>query len=516
MEGISRRAAIRIGGQTVGLAALGGLVGGTTAGCASADGPGAAPPGKPAPADLDPLELTRAMVRFDTSHNGEGGVTVPHAEMLRAKFAAIGAETEIIPTPKPDNAHFIARIKGAGAPGGPKPLLLLCHSDVVTVERERWSVDPYAAEVRDGWVYGRGTLDMKGTNAAFLAALFRHVNEGARFDRDIIFLSDCDEEAGTHGTRWLAEGHWDKIDAGSVITEGGWILTRADGVTPMLAAVTVQDKSSVNLELVAQGTTTHSSHPMPDAAIIRLDRAVARLSDYQPGVNITPLARPYFEALASATDNPSLASALRVMLGATDQGERNRAGDLAVQLSSYPWLHNALMRHVITQVIQQAGYRTNVMPGSATAIMNLRLMPGGQPIGAVMDEMRGVLGGDNQLTLRVTSRGAGTQTPEQLVAAAEKRLVVAPAPTDTDVFRALEKGLKETFAGVPVTSSPFEAGTSAGPWRDRGIPVYGLYPYPVDNDTLTRMHGNDERIRIDALHQATDLMYRVFANFRLP
>ncbi|WP_051580738.1 M20/M25/M40 family metallo-hydrolase [Pseudonocardia acaciae] len=503
MERISRRTAMRIGG-TAGLAAL-------TAACSAA--PSAPPRPKIDPFDLDPVELTKKMVRFDTSHNGEGGRTLPHAQMLRDIFDAAGARTEIIPTPKPDNAHFIARVPGAGRA---RPLLFLGHSDVVSVERERWSVDPYRADVVDGWVYGRGTLDMKGTNAAFVSALLKHLGEGARFDRDIVFLSDCDEEAGPHGTSWLAKQDWAKIDAGAVITEGGWILTRSDGVTPMLAAVTVIDKTAANVELTATGTTTHSSKPMPDSAIIRLNRAIGRLADYQPPVAITPTARPYFEALAAATDNPQLASAVRILLGAGDQNERNRAGDLVVQLSPYPWLHNALMRHTITQVIEQSGYRTNVMPGSASAIMNLRLIPGGPSVAGTLDQMRATLGGDNQLKLQLTARGLGQQTPEQLLTQYEGRLTNTPSGTDTDVYRALEQALKDTYAGVPVTPGPFEAGTSSSPWRERGIPVYGIYPYPVDNDTIVRMHGNDERVRADALHHAHDLMYRVLAPLRTP
>ncbi|MDQ4032059.1 MAG: M20/M25/M40 family metallo-hydrolase, partial [Actinomycetota bacterium] len=146
-------------------------------------------------------------------------------------------------------------------------------------------------------IYGRGALDMKGTNAAFMAALLRHLVEGARFDRDVIFLSDCDEEAGPNGTRWLADRHYDKIDAGAVITEGGWALAPPGSVEPVVVTVTRQDKTSAALELVAQGTTTHSSRPSPDAAITRLNRAAVRL-----------------------------AAALRLMLNASEQAERDRAG----------------------------------------------------------------------------------------------------------------------------------------------------------------------------------------------
>jgi acetylornithine deacetylase/succinyl-diaminopimelate desuccinylase-like protein len=502
----SRREMLQLGGRAVGLAAVGTLV----AGCADTVTRPAPVPAVD-PANLDPLKLTVDMIRFDTSHNGEGGVTVPYAEMLKSVWDAAGAQTEIIPTPKSDNAHFIARVPSAVR--GARPLLLLCHSDVVSVEAGRWSVDPYRGEVRDGWVYGRGALDMKGTNAAFMAALLRHLKEGARFDRDIIFLSDCDEEAGPHGTRWLAEQHYDKIDAGAVITEGGWALAPPGSVEPVVITLTRQDKISAALELVAQGTTTHSSRPSPDAAITRLNRAAVHLADYQPGVGLTEVTRAYFEAWASRTDNPKLAAALRLMLNATGQAERDRAGALVVQLSGHPTLHNALMRHIVTPVIQRAGYRINVQPGSATATLNLRLVPGGIDVAATVAEIRNALGASDGVTVRLMNPLSPDQTEEQVLTKLAPQMTQPPGTIDTDVFRALDAAAHETYPGAAVTPGLFEAGTSAGPWRQRGIPVYGIYPYAVDDDTMSRMHGNDERIRVDALVRGTELMYRVFTRF---
>jgi len=501
MTELSRRDVLRMGGVAAGVAAVGlGAIGCSTA----------APP-RPilAAVDLDPLDLTVRMVRFDTSHAGDGGVTLPHAQMLRSIWDAAGARTEIIPTPKADNAHFIARIAGSGAH---RPLLLLGHSDVVNVERDRWTVDPYGGEVRDGWMYGRGTLDMKGANAAFMSALLRHVQEGARFDRDIIFLSDCDEEVGPYGTRWLAEQHYDKIDAGAVLTEGGWMLAAPGAGTPTVISITTLDKMAAQIEITAQGLATHSSRPSPDAAIVRLNRALTRLADYQPDVALTELTRSYFQAWAQATGNADLTAALRLMLDATAREQRNRAGALVVALSAHPTLHNALMRHIVTPVIQNAGYRTNVQPGSASAQVNLRLVPGGVCVAQTLAEIRAAAG--DGVTVALSSRSQPGQSQEQLLAGLEMRMTATASAVDSDVYRAMAAGANETFPGVPVTPVLFEAGTSAGPWRQRGIPVYGIYPYVTDDDTLSRMHGNDERIRVDALRRGTEMMYRVFARFR--
>jgi acetylornithine deacetylase/succinyl-diaminopimelate desuccinylase-like protein len=202
------------------------------------------------------------------------------------------------------------------------------------------------------------------------------------------------------------------------------------------------------------------------------------------------------------------------MLNASGQTERDRAGALVVQLSNHPTLHNALMRHIITPVIQRAGYRVNVQPGSATATLNLRLVPGGLDVAATLAQMRDALGASDGVTLRLVNPLSPDQTEEQVLKGLAQRMAQPPGRIDTDVFEALAAAARETYPGAAVTPGLFEAGTSAVPWRQRGIPVYGIYPYATDDDTMSRMHGNDERIRVDALARGTELMYRVFNRFR--
>jgi hypothetical protein len=198
-----------------------------------------APAANVAPADLDSLDLLKRMISFDTQNFGNGGKTRPFAEMLKGVWDAAGVSTEIIPTPQPDNVHLIARIKGTTSAA---PVLILGHSDVVPVEADKWNTDPFVGTVKNGQIFGRGALDMKGMDAASVSALLRHIDEGGKFERDIIVLTDCDEESGSYGSSWLAEQHWDKLDAGMVLTEGGWFLAQKDKTTPMLITVTRQDK----------------------------------------------------------------------------------------------------------------------------------------------------------------------------------------------------------------------------------------------------------------------------------
>lgn len=469
--------------------------------------PASAAPAIPA-ADRDPLDLLQRMLRFDTQNFGEGGQTLEHAKMLKAVWDNAGVEAEIVPTPMAGNVHLIARVKGTGTE---KPLLLLGHSDVVPVEKENWSVDPFAAEVVDGEIFGRGALDMKGANAAFVAALLRHLSEGHQFDRDIVVLTDADEEAGPHGSNWLVKERPELLEASMVLTEGGWFLAQSDGTTPMLTSMTRQDKLYFNLDLVAKGTATHSSKPIPDAAIVRLSRAVDKLGDWKGKVTLTDVTREYFAALAGASSNKRFARAIELMLrerGGQDLLERHAA--MVVKESDYPYLHEALLRTTHSFVIADAGYKENVIPSTATCRVNCRGIPGGQKPREVYAEIKALLA-DSDVEVRPIR--ADDKTEEEHWAELDAEWATAPAAVDNKLVEGFRSATTARYPGAKFTPALFEAGTSLDPWRKKGIPGYGVYPYVIDNDQLIGMHGNDERIATAALATGTDFMYDVFAKF---
>ena len=448
------------------------------------------------------------MLRIDTQNFGEGGKTRPFAEMLKAVWDRAGVSSEIIPTPQPDNVHLIARIKGTTSA---KPLLMLGHSDVVPVERENWSVDPFGGVVQDGRIYGRGALDMKGMNAATISALLRHVDEGGTFERDIIVLTDCDEEAGLYGSSWLAANHWDKLDAGMVLTEGGWFLAQDNGRTPMLITATRQDKVYFNVDLTSEGVATHSSKPNYSNAIMRLARATVELEDLRAPTHLTPVTREYFSALAKATDDEQLARALRVMLSAKTQGTLERASDVVVSRSSYPWLHKALLRTTRALVIEDAGYKENVIPSSAHLRLNCRAVPGGQKPREFLAQLREQLK-DREVT--VTLAAPTGMSEEAYLDQLDTTWATPPADLDTPLWKGITRAARSTYPEAVFTPALFEAGTSLGPWRAKGIPGYGVYPYVIDNAQLVAMHGNDEAIFVDALQRGTTFMYRMLETFR--
>ena len=309
--------------------------------------------------------LLADVIRVDTSN--PPGNEAKLAAFLKTKFEPLGFQIDIIPTPDPKKAHFIARLKGDGSK---KPILLAGHADVVGVEREKWSVDPFEGVVKDGYVMGRGAIDFKGGLAVFAEAVMRLARNKVPLSRDVIFLSEADEEGGTYNTMWLAKDHWDKIDCEFALNEGGWIIKNPDG-TVRYVSISTADKSGVSLLLTARGTSTHSSMPRPDNAIFTLSKAMAKIADYDTQPKLIPSTREFFTTLEK-TSQPPMSTYFHDLVN-SDDPEKVKAADRAI--SKDPLLH-AIMRNTIAPVLMNAGFRGNVIPGSAEATLNFRTVPG--------------------------------------------------------------------------------------------------------------------------------------------
>ena len=435
--------------------------------------------------------LLGEIIRIDTSN--PPGQTEPLARLLESKFQPLGFAVELVPTPYAGRVHFLARLKGDGSK---RPVLLAAHSDVVGVERKNWTVDPFAGLRKDGFVYGRGAIDFKGGLAVFATALMRVAREKIPLARDIIFLSEPDEEgAGPAGTPWLAANHWDKIDCEFALNEGGWIMKRPNG-TVRYVAISVADKTSINLFLTAHGTSTHSSMPRPDNAIYALGRALAKLSQWEPAPRLLPATRQFFETLAR-TGQPPLSQYFHDIASSNDPAVIARADrEIARSGPDAPLLH-AFLRDTLAPVILKAGFRENVIPSTAEAQINVRVLPGSDAE-ALRREVERVVG-DPTVEVRLDAKRLAQGTPP-------------PSPLDTDLYRALARSAKQVFPEAEVTPYLFQAGTDAAPWRRKGVPVYGIYPYPIDDEDLKRMHGNDERVEIRSLAQGTEMVYRTLVS----
>ena len=448
--------------------------------------------------DSEVVSLLRELVQVDTSNPPGNEAKV--AELLRPRLEALGFQVEIVPTPTAGKAHLIGRLPATQPTQ--KPLLLAGHADVVGVERALWTVDPFAGVVSAGRLYGRGAMDFKGGLAAFTVAAMRLAREGIPRNRDLILLAEADEEGGAYGTTWLAENHWPKIDAGVSINEGGWIFSGGAGGARLMGITTV-DKNSLSVTFRTRGTSTHSSRPLPDSALRRLVRALDRVEHYDTAPRITPTARVYLRAWAKVASGRT-ARWLRAITTTRRAGVRRRLAD-RLHRGRFGELYDGLVRNIFVPTILSSGFRANVLPGTAEATVNMRMLPGQKPRPLIRELRRAV--GDRGVV--ITPIVTGDATVEETLDAFDKRAEQAPSSIDTDLYRTLVREGRRQWPGVQVTPALFEAGTDATPWRTRGIPVYGVYPYPISHADLMAMHGNDERVPIQGLEQGTDMLTRV-------
>jgi acetylornithine deacetylase/succinyl-diaminopimelate desuccinylase-like protein len=430
--------------------------------------------------------LLQEIIRLDTSNppGREGQID----ELLASKLRPLGFEVTIVPTPEAGKSHLIARLKGDGSR---RPVLLAAHADVVGVEREKWTVDPFAGVIKEDHVYGRGAIDFKGGMAVFARAVMQLAERRIPLSRDVIFLVEADEEAAQYNTSWLAQTHWAQIDAEFALNEGGWIIAADDGRVKYVS-ISTADKSSVGVIVSARGTSTHSSMPRPDNAIFTLSRALAKLSTFEFPIQLTDANRKFLNVLARASPRP-LAGHYRTLLTSTDPAAIAAADR---EISKDPLMH-AIIRNTIAPVLINGGFRSNVIPGSADATINVRIIPGTDP-GDIVRQFEQLIA-DPAVTVRLSNPSASPASLE-------------PSPEETELYRALEKQAKATFPGAEVTPYLFQAGTDAGAWRSRGVPVYGIYPYPITADELTRMHGNDEKVSIESLRKGTEMMFNTLVD----
>jgi acetylornithine deacetylase/succinyl-diaminopimelate desuccinylase-like protein len=444
------------------------------------------------------LSLARELVRVNTSNPPGNEAQV--AELLRPRLQALGFEVDVIQTPAPGKAHLVARLRAASPTE--KPILLAGHADTVGVEPALWTVDPFAGVTSGDYLLGRGSLDFKGGLAAFTVAAMRLARERVPLKRDVILLVEADEKGGSYGTRWLATNHWDKIDAGVSLNEGGWTFKGAGG-RPRLMGITTIDKNSLSVTVRTRGTSTHSSRPLPDSAIRRLVRALRRIDLYDKAPRITPTARRYFRVCANAFGGRT-GKLLRRLANTRSARERRATAD-RLKAGRFGELFNGLARDIFVPTIVESGIRSNVLPGAAEATVNMRMLPGTHPR-PLIRVLRRVIG-DRRVDVEPIVTPPATR--KETLDAFDKRAEQAPSPTGTDLYRSVVRQAKQQWPGVRVTPALFEAGTDAVPWRERGIPVYGVYPYPIAHADLLRMHGNDERVPISGLEQGTDMITRV-------
>ena len=421
------------------------------------------------------------MIRIDTVNPPGNELAV--ALYLDSVLRAEGIETHLF-EPAPGRAAFVARIRGDGTQ---RPVAVMGHMDVVGVEREHWSVDPFGAEIKDGYLYGRGAIDDKGmvaVNLTTMLLLKRHViDAGERLTRDVIFVANSDEEAGGEfGMGWLVDHHRELIDAELVVNEGG--RTRIVHGTPLYVAVQNSEKVAHSVTVTARGPGGHAAIPLEGTAIYRLGRALAAIGEHREPVQLTPSTREFFAQLSRVWPEKLEAAAMADV----SSGDDARIARGARVLSATP-VFDAVLRTGISATILNAGIRTNVIPTEATALLNVRTLPG-DSIDGVVERLRSVVA-DPSVEIVVKNRGEES-----------------PASDFTSpLFTAIAATVKEIAPRMVTVPYMSTGATDSARLRRLGMQALGMLPFPMDQEDEDRMHGNDERVPLASLDFGTRLIF---------
>src|SRR5271169_1320377 len=296
----------------------------------------------------------------------------PGNEQAAAKYIAGILTKEGIPSEMldvaPGRSALVARLRSSAVADPSKALLLVAHMDVVGVDRGKWTVDPFGGVIKDGYLYGRGSIDDKSMVAANLAAFIALKRGNVHINRDVILLATADEEQfGDASLKTLIAKYWDKFAAGFAINEGGKVVVKNGKV--QYVAVQASEKVPVNVSVIAKGPSGHASVPTKDNSVVHLAAAVGKIGEYSAPVHLTSITRRYFEGL-SAIEDDEVGKWMRV-IDAPDRGEHAQR-----VLSDASPMWNSMMRDTVAPTILQAGVRANVIPSEARAVLNIRLLPG--------------------------------------------------------------------------------------------------------------------------------------------
>jgi acetylornithine deacetylase/succinyl-diaminopimelate desuccinylase-like protein len=417
------------------------------------------------------------LIRLDTT-NPPGNETRV-AEYLKQVADAHGIPCELLGE-SPRRLNFVARLKGSGRG---RPLLMMAHSDVVPADRTQWSTDPFAAELKNGLIFGRGAEDDKSLLAAELAVMVEIKRRNIRLARDLILVSEADEEAGSTGIQWLIQHAWPKIDADGAINEGGFQLETKEG---RLFHIQTAEKIPTRVVLTALGSAGHGSLPRADNPVLRIARALVRLAESDQPVRLTATTRRYLRELSKLQEYSWLVPILpRIENPATSAAAVNqiRAKDPEIE---------AMLRTTVVPTMLTAGRKINVIPNRAEAQVDVRRLPS-ETREEVLTRLRQMI---NDTAVEVTL-APGQQMP-----------TTEPSALTTPLYRAMERAIAKLYPRDSIVPYMSRGATDGSFLRAKGMAVYGA-PLFLKEGAESRAHGNDERISHKNLEDGVELLWQI-------
>jgi len=369
-----------------------------------------------------------------------------------------------------------ARISGSGEED---PLILLNHIDVVPAEKEQWHCDPFGGEVRDGFVHGRGALDMKSQGIMELLAFLSVHRSGEVLKRDLIFLAVADEEVGgIYGVDFLLKNYPGEFSSGLVLNEGGFGVNNLLPDNRLVIFVAAGEKASNWMQISAEGPPGHGSVPKPDNALERLIRGLNRLQQMDNPMVITETMAAYFKRLADGWD----------FLKPFQEDGREETLKKCLTESGFADIPqmSAMLRNTVSTNVISAGGSVNVIPSRAEAKLDVRILPGQDP-DAFKTRIEEQLGDDGLTVTSITKDHA------------------LASPVATPEFAAIEEVFKRRFPEAVVAPSLVFGSTDSRFFREKGMISYGVCPMMLAMEDIRMIHGIDEKISEENMVQGTEI-----------
>lgn len=419
-------------------------------------------------------DLLREFIRIDTTNppgNEEDAIT-----FLDEYLDHVGIPTEIFHV-APRRANLLSRISGKNKG---KPIILLSHIDVVPAKAEEWEVPPFSGEIRDGFIYGRGAIDMKSQAICQLLAFAQLYKDGIKPEHDIMYLATCDEEVGgQYGVEYMLKNMDELRNASFVLSEGGCIV---DENGRLHAQVSVAEKKLSQFTLRAKGTGGHGSMPHNDNANEKVLRAAHAIISHQWPFKPTSIVGTYLNGILKNERGKGF------VFNTLKQALSNR--HFRSFVINNP-VYNALLRNTVTPTILKGGEKVNVIPAESLISFDARLLPT-ESHHNFFKKIEKLAGKD----VEVIPIGTGKSDP-------------LPSGYKTQYFRGIKKVVNGLMGPIPVLPFLTTGATDLRYFRNLGIPAYGFFPIILSNEELFRMHGKDERISIVALQQGLVGTYEI-------
>jgi len=418
----------------------------------------------------------------------------PGNEMAAAKYLATildreGIHSEVFES-TPGRGFLVARLSSSAMPDPSRALLLMGHLDVVAADKTKWTVDPFSATIQGNYLYGRGVIDDKAMTIANVAVLVALKRSGARLNRDVILLAQSDEESGgTNGMKFAVDKHWDKIASGYAMNEGGRVVLKNGKV--QFVGIQTSEKVMATVDVIATGTSGHAALPRKDNAVAHLASAIAKISAYEAPVQFNSVTRAYFGGLAPIEDEDT-----GKWMRALESSDR---GDHAARwISDANPVWNAMLRDTITPTMLAAGITSSAAPSEARGVLYVGLLPGNS-VDALVGKLQPLV---NDPAVRFeTEPGGGESTPS--------------SSQTSDLYAAIARVAGQKFPGAVTVPDMSARATDSWPLRMRSVQTYGLLPFPLTEDDLLRMHGDNERIPLDSFAKGVDFLYSIVNDFAI-